>query len=361
MSEKDCCLAFSISPGIGPVKFKHLIKIFKTAEDIWNAEENELEEILGNKLNEKFQKFKKEFELEKYLKILKVKKVEFIGFTEKDYPEKLKKIPNPPIVLFIRGDRSLLNLKYKLVAIVGTRRITEYGKNVTDLFSTRLSESGIVVVSGLALGVDVRAHVSCLKNNGKTVAVLGNGVDLCFPIENQKVYDEILMKTGLIISEYFPGTSPTAGTFPARNRIVAGISDGILVTEGASDSGSLITANFGLEYGRKVFAVPGPITSSLSAAPLRLIEKGAKLVVSPEDIIRELGIKNYELSKNKKAFVGLSSEEKKVIELLENESLDFDEIVRRLKIDSSRVGTLLSMLEIKGLIRNSGGKFSVNT
>ncbi|MBP9716855.1 MAG: DNA-processing protein DprA [Candidatus Levybacteria bacterium] len=351
-------LGFSNFPGVGPIKFEKLLKYFGSAELAWKSDPKEFGEVAGKSLISKFETFRKEFDIEKYEEGLVKQKINFVCLHEKEYPTRLKKIKNPPIVLYSKGKVDF-NLEQKLLAVVGTRKITNYGRSITEMFASELASQGLIIVSGLAIGVDGVAHTASLDSHGITIAVLGNGVDICFPRENQKIYDRILGGNGAIISEYPPGQEPSVGSFPARNRIVAGLSDGILVTEGASDSGSLITANFGLEFGRKVFAVPGPITSSLSAAPLRLIEKGAKLVVGPEDIIKELGIKPSELPKNKKTFAGLTNEEKKIIELVENESLQFDEIVRRLKLDSSKVGTILSMMEIKGLIKNLGGNYSV--
>ncbi len=357
-NEKKYYLAFSNFPGVGPIKFEKIIREFGSAKDAWNASSLALKQILGEKLTVKFEVFRKTFEMERYEENLTKQKISYICSFEKSYPKRLKTIKNPPIILYSKGKLGL-NSEQKFLAIVGTRKITSYGKSITKMFAGELAEQGLIIVSGLAIGVDSLAHTACLDSHGITVAVMGNGVDICFPRENQKVYDRIISEGGAIISEYPPGEKPSIGSFPARNRIVAGISDGILVTEGASDSGSLITANFGLEFGRKVFAVPGPITSSLSAAPLKLIEKGAKLVVTSEDIMRELGIKNHELRKNKKKYESLNLEERKIVELIENESLSFDEIVRSLKLDPSRVGTILSMMEMRGVIKNSGGNYSV--
>lgn len=359
MSEGSYYLGFSNFPGVGPIKFEKLIKEFGSAKNAWKSDPKEFGEVVGNSLISKFETFRKEFDIEKFEEKLVKQKISYVCLFEKSYPTRLKSIKNPPIILYSKGKFDLSS-EQKILAIVGTRKITSYGKSVTEMFAGKLAESGLIIISGLAIGVDSIAHTACLDARGITVAVLGNGVDICFPRENQKVYDRIVSEGGAIISEYPPGQEPIVGSFPARNRIVAGMSDGVLVTEGAADSGSLITANFGLEFGRKVFAVPGPITSSLSAAPLRLIEKGARLVVSPDDVIRELGIKVSELPKNKKVFEGLSREEKKIIELIENESLSFDEIVRCLRFDTSQLATILSIMEIKGLIRNVGGKYSMS-
>lgn len=354
--ERNYYLFFSKAPGIGPKKFDLLLRNFGSAKKAFESNDNELLKILGEKLTNNFLEFRKEFSIEKYLENLDKQKINFIALSEIKYPVNLKKISNPPVVLYTKGKYEFNSLE-KYLAVVGTRRVTSYGKSVTEMFASKLASEKIVIVSGLALGVDGLAHKSSLEVSGKTVAVLGNGVDMPFPRENQKIYDEIISSGGLIVSEYAPGTLPTIGTFPARNRIVAGISDGILVTEGASDSGSLITANYGLEFGRKVFAIPGPVTSNLSAAPLKLIEKGARLVVSPDDVLKELGVNKS--SEKIEKIKSENKDEQKIIEMLENESLSFDEIVRKIKFDSSRVGTILSLMEIKGIIKNSGGNYSL--
>ncbi len=354
MQEKDYCLAFSLSPGIGPKTFLMLLKNFGSAKNAWNADEKDLTSILKVALASKFLKFREEFDFDRYKKQLIKQKISFITFTDKNYPELLKQIPNPPIVLYAKGNIKLLDMENK-IAIVGTRHITNYGRQITEMFAGELANLGLVIVSGMALGVDGIAHQSTIENKGKTIAVLGNGVDLPYPYENQKLYESILDSEGLIISEYPPGMPPSVGSFPARNRIVAGLSSGVLVTEGASDSGSLITANFGLSFGRKVFAVPGPITSSLSKAPLDLISKGARLVTSAEDILKEFEIK---ASIRKMDVKGETKEENLILEILENESLGFDEIKRLTKIDSSKLGGILSLMEIKGIIKSNGGNFS---
>jgi DNA processing protein len=363
MQEQSFYFAFSNFSGVGPVKFNKLIKHFGSAQKAWKSDLSEFEVIAGKSLTSKFETFRKEFDINENLKTLKKLKIELITNIDKEYPSLLKKIPNAPIALYVKGNKKFLNSQdNKMIAVVGARKITSYGWVITEMFAGDLARAGFVIVSGMAFGVDGIAHKAAINVKGKTVAVLGNGVDLPYPRENQRLYEEILDSGGAIISEYPPGEPPSIGSFPARNRIVAGISEAVLVTEGASDSGSLITANFGLEFGRKVFAVPGPITSSLSAAPLKLIEKGAKLVVTPEDMIKDLGVSRLyiDISNKKQKYVGLCKEEKKIIELIENEPLSFDEIVRRIKLDSSKIGSLLSMMEIKGIIKNSGGRYSVN-
>lgn len=269
--ERDYYLAFSLVNGIGPKTFILLIQNFKLAKKAWNATSNKLKKAgLSERLIQRLQKAKQEFNLQDYKEKLKHKKALFIALYDKEYPRLLKEIENPPIVLYVRGDISKINFD-RIIRIVGTRKITNYGREVTAIFSTELSQAGFTIISGLAMGVDAAAAWSAIDSGGKIIAVLGNGVDLCFPSSNEKLYDKILDKNGIIISEFPLGQSPSIGSFPSRNRIIAGVSMGVLVTEGAKDSGSLITADYAFKFKRKVFAIPGPITSSLSVAPLKLI------------------------------------------------------------------------------------------
>ena len=358
--ERDYYLGFSLISGIGPKTFKKLLKHFKTAEKAWNSTSAGLINAgLSNRLIQKFEKARNEINIKNYLEKLKQKKASFIALCDKEYPSLLAQIENPPIVLFVKGDISKVDLD-KTIGIVGTRKITNYGKEVTNLFSFDLAVSGFTIVSGLAMGVDAVASSSAIEAGGKTIAVMGNGVDLCFPSSNEQLYDKILEGNGIIISEFSLGQGPTLGSFPSRNRIIAGLSLGVLVTEGAKDSGSLITADYAFKFKRKVFAVPGPITSSLSVAPLKLIEKGARLVVSADDICRELKVESskFKVKKNKNT-EGLSKDELRILQVLENEALHFDEIVRKLSQDSAKTATVLSMMEIKGVIKNNDGFFGL--
>ncbi|MEK7450932.1 MAG: DNA-processing protein DprA [Patescibacteria group bacterium] len=365
MSEKLYWLPFSVFPGIGPAKFKKLLEEFKTAKNAWNASSlarPRLAKLLGEKLTEKFEDFRNKFSIAEYSKKLKNKNVWFLILTDKDYPQDLLKINNPPFVLYGRGSPSSLRSSGPSVAVVGARRTTQYGREVTKLLTTDLVLNGFTIVSGLALGVDAISHMTALENGGKTIAVLGCGVDCCTPFENRKLYDRILQGQGAIISELPLGEPPSRGSFPARNRIIAGLSLGVLVTEGAEDSGSLITAEFARKFNRKIFAVPGPITSSMSKGPYGLIRKGAKLVTTAQDVINELGTPNGSGIKNQELRIkkGDTEEENVILKLLENEAVHFDEIVKRSKFSSSKLGSLLSMMEIKGLIKSlDGGMFSI--
>ncbi len=375
MDEREYWLGFSAFPGIGPLKFQKLITKFGSAKDAWTATATDLSESgIGEVITAKFDTFRNNFSVSSYAKRLQDSKVPFLILTDNEYPDLLKQIKNPPFVLYAKGDiegtllgnENFLGPAIRLsssenfvpslrqntsIAVVGTRRVTEYGREVTESLTRELVFNNFTIVSGLALGVDAIAHKTAIENNGKTIAVLGCGVDCCSPRENSDLYNRILSSGGLVISELPLSHDPTRGSFPSRNRIIAGLSLGILVTEGAEDSGSLITADYALKFNRKLFAVPGPITSQLSKGPNSLIEKGAKLVSSLDAILTELSVQQKGI-KSIKSIRGESREEQLILDILENEPLHFDEIVRRSNFTSSNVGSVLSVLEIKGIIKS---------
>ncbi len=370
MQERSYWLGFSSFSGIGPKKCEALLNEFGTAEDAWKADFKNLEKVLGKALTPKFADFRDSFSIADYEKQLLRKKVGYLILTDKDYPFLLKQIKKPPFVLYYKGNIEILKQDvptgrqvqddYKSIAIVGTRRITEYGKQVTTSLTMDLVNNGFVVVSGLALGVDAAAHKATILNKGKTIAVLGCGVDCCYPRENQQIYDNILESGGAIVSEYSLGEPPSKGSFPSRNRIISGLSCGVIVTEGSADSGALYTADDAFANGRPVFAVPGPITSSLSKGPHGLIGKGAKLISGAGEIIEELGFRGDRRDKGErgaKSFKGDTKDEQRIIDLLQNESLHFDEIVKRSKIRSSKLGGILSMMEMKGIVKSQEAGF----
>jgi DNA processing protein len=279
-SERKYWLALSVCDGIGPVRFQKLLQHFGSAKKTWDASFEELRESgIGKKISQDLIDFKKRFYPVEYEDRMWKLQISYYALQDEEYPELLKQIKKPPTILYKKGTY-MFNKNDILVSVVGTRKITEYGKEVTRLLVSELVASGCVIVSGLAIGVDAVAAEAAIAAGGKTIAVLGSGVDLCTPAENTSLYEKILESGGAIVSENALGMTPNKGSFPARNRIIAGLSRGVLVTEGAEDSGSLITANFAFEFGRKVFAVPGPITSSVSKGPISLIAKGAKMVMT---------------------------------------------------------------------------------
>ncbi len=238
---------------------------------------------------------------------------------------------------------------------MGTRKVSGYGRLVTEKLVSELVEAGLTIVSGLARGVDSVAHQTAVKEKGRTLAVLGGGLNHIFPPENTRLAEEIAKGFGAVLSEFPPDSPSLPGNFPARNRIISGLSRAVLVTEAAEDSGSLITARDALEQGRDVFAVPGPITSELSKGPLTLIKQGALLVTSADEILEELGlgkIINPRLQMTNS--IVLSEAEQKIVDCLAPESKHVDEICRELKISAATVSAALIKMEISGLVKNLG-------
>jgi len=291
LEEKKYWIAFSVFEGIGPVRFKLLKDYFGSAKNVFEASEKNLKETgLSEKIINNFLDFRQSFDFSSYLLRLDRLGINVLAYDEENYPKLLKNIEDKPIVIYAKtkkkNDFSIFDRK--TIAVVGTRRITAYGKQVTAMLAKGLVEKGWVIVSGLARGVDRVAHETTIYNKGLTVAVLGCGLEMVYPPEHRQLAEKIIESGGMLISEFPPGTPMAAKNFPLRNRIISGMSLGVVVTEAAEKSGSLITASCAAQQGREVFAVPGPINSPLSQGTAQLIKKGAKLVSNINDIIEEL-------------------------------------------------------------------------
>jgi len=280
--------------------------------------------------------------------------IKTVKIENENYPKPLKEIKDAPKVLYCIG--SLPKNDEKNFAIVGTRRFSPYGKQVTLEIAGDLAEAGLTIVSGLAPGIDTFAHQATLERKGKTIAVLGTGLDekSIYPKENIKLAKKIVETGGCLISEYPIGTSGTHFTFPQRNRIVSGLSLGVLVVEAKQKSGALITANLAFEQKRKVFAVPGPIHSLNSKGCHYLIKKGAKLVESANDILKELNL-NLLIYEINRIAGGENEQENLILDTLKEEALYIDKIIERTKLSAANVAGSLAILEIKGKVRNLGG------
>lgn len=353
MDDRLYWLGFSSFPGIGPYRFKLLIEYFDNAKSAWTAGINDLKKSgIGEKTAEKLIEFRSNFSVNGYYRQLQKKNIDFLIWTDPDYPKLLSSIKNPPIVLYYVGNFDFLSLEnQKAVAVIGTRKITPYGTQVTNLLVNDLVQAGCVIVSGLAIGVDSIAHSVTVENNGKTIAVLGSGVDYCTPRENITLYQKIISSGGAIVSEYPLGQQPTIGSFPSRNRIIAGLSDAVLVTEGTIDSGALITAKDAFANNRKVFACPGPITSNYSKGPNSLLAQGALPITCAGDILKSISLSTMIC---KKEISSENIEEQTIINLLKNEQMHIDELIKRLNLTASKIGITLSLMEMKGMIRNCG-------
>lgn len=271
----------------GPVKKMKLLEKFKSPEKIYKAKKSELLKVEGisEEIVAEIEKSKDVELILKYEAYMKKHNITLINIEDKDYPEKLKNIYAPPITLFAKGNINLLNKTS--IAIVGCRESSNYGESVAKQISKELSQNNIVVTSGMARGIDTASHIGTFSESGETIAVLGCGVDIVYPRENAGVYLEIL-KRGLIISEYIVGTNPEPSYFPQRNRIISGLSSGVVVVEAKKQSGTLITTDFALDQGKELYVVPGNINSPNSTGTNDLIKQGAKLITCTEDILEDL-------------------------------------------------------------------------
>lgn len=276
--------------------------------------------------------------------------IKTITIKDKKYLELLKKIINPPEILYVRGE---LNPNEQCFAVVGTRMCSPYGKQVALEIAGDLAEAGLIIVSGLAPGIDTFAHTAAVERNKRTIAVLGTGLDekSIYPQSNLKLAQRILETGGCLISEYPPGTPGSKFTFPQRNRIISGLSFGVLVVEAKQKSGALITADWAKKQGRKIFAVPGPVHSLNSKGPHYLIKTGTKLVENANDILKELNL--LEITKPGNV-VGENKEENLILATLKEGALDIDKIIEKTKLPASIVASTLAILEIKDKVRNLG-------
>lgn len=346
--------AFNAIPGVGAVTLRRLKKHFGSFEAAWRAHPGayaavEISPQARTALGDRKSSLDPDREMQKLVQ----NNIWTITDDDSSYPPSLKEISSPPAVLYGRGEKTALATPHT-VAVVGTRRPTPYGIEATEAVVAGLAPAGVTVVSGLATGIDTKAHKTALEHRGVTVAVLGSGVDpmSLFPPENRGLSERIAVSGGAVISEYAPGTPAVKEHFPMRNRIIAGISQGTLVVEAREKSGALITARLALEENRDVFAIPGSIFSAASHGPNRLIQQGAKPVHSAQDIFEELGIDGAAAMRHYAA-QSLGRDETMVLNLT-REPCAVDDIRLRSGLSSAAVVASLALLEFKGLVRNLG-------
>lgn len=283
-----------------------------------------------------------------------------ITIKNKEYPEILKNIPNPPTQLYVLGNDSLLN--ENSVAIIGSRVCTPEGAKIAEDFARDLSKNGICIVSGMAQGIDTAAHVGALKAGGKTIAVLGGGFNHIFPKENEKLFESIIENGGAVVCEYNENTKPEAKRFVQRNRIVSGLSIGVLIVEAKHRSGTSITASFAKSQGKEIFCIPHSLNQKEGIGTNRLIKNGAKLVTSPEEIIRDLNIKvkeNKNCREKQIEIINVPEQYMPVYKYIGKNPINIDEICKKTKLEISKVNYILTMLELEGYIEQLPGKFFV--
>lgn len=343
---------------IGTKTIEKLMFHFGTAEAIWDHmkdEKNNVKFLKDDVINNLIKK-QHNFE-EKFLEKIDKARVKITTVLDDDYPKKLRDIINPPSILYCKGDTSCLN--DLSIGIVGSRKATAYGKQCADKFARELSSCGITTISGLANGIDSIVHRSTILVEGKTIGVLGCGINIIYPLKNRELYDMIESSGGAIITEYPFDMAPLAGNFPCRNRIISGLSSGLLVVEAQDKSGTLITASHAADQGRDVFAIPGNINSVFSIGTNKLIRDGAKLVLSVEDIIEELpefNILKYKGSSKKINYDILNEIEKDIVDILKEGEKTFDDISNLKKYSVAEILSCLSILEMKSIVTQAAGK-----
>jgi DNA processing protein len=352
-------LALKMIPNLGNITYRRLLDRFGDPVDVFNAGLHELLKVEGIRTETAKRIVANEWEGDPHEELERMKRIgaRLIRLVDSSYPMDLKQIHDPPPLLYIKGND--LPLQKIMIAVVGSRNPSPYGLKVTEEICHGLAMRNIAVVSGMAMGIDAAAHWGCLKAKGSTVAVLGSGIDVIYPGSNVKLYHSIA-DHGSVITEFPLGTPPEGWNFPIRNRIISGLSKGVVVVEASRRSGSLITASLALEQGREVFAVPGSIESFKSTGSHFLIKQGAKLVENADDILQELGIISPSsgdgLPAKKPAVPPLEEDERRVFDILSDYPIHIDHIVRSSGFDSAKVASILTRLELKGVINQLPGK-----
>lgn len=361
MDDLQAWLTLYAVPGIGPARFRALLTKFGSPETVLRAKAKDVctvpgidegtVQAIGLKQDHEF--------VEKQLQCIEKYNVHVSTYLDADYPQNLKEIYDAPPLLFVRG--VMTEQDSIAVAIVGSRISSDYGKLIAKRLGGELAQRGVTVVSGLARGIDTVGHRGCLEKKGRTIGVLGCGVDVVYPPENKKLMNDII-EGGAVVSEFFMGAKPEGTHFPRRNRIISGLSLGVVVVEAGERSGALVTAEFALSQNREVFAVPGQVTSMRSKGSNRLIKEGAKLVASVEDIIEELSpsLQLHDASKSSvMPEIRFSDDEKKIYETLSDKPIHIDAIAKQSLFPSARTLSLLLSMELNGTVKQLSGKMFV--
>ncbi len=345
-------IGFNIVPGIGPIRFKILLAHFGDAERAWRASTAELRAAgLDKRSIQNLVRTRGRLSLEEEMEKIARAGAQLITWDDPAYPPHLRHIYDPPFLLYVKGE--LLEADEWSVAIVGTRRASVYGKEVTKQLAGDLARNQVTVVSGLASGIDAEAHRAALEAGGRTIAVLGNGLDIVYPPRNEALSRRIA-ESGALVSEFPLGTRPEARNFPRRNRIISGLTLGTVVTEAGPVSGALITARYALEQGRDVFAVPGNILARQSQGTNELIRDGATPVLSVEDILQGLNLSMISQHQEVRAIVPENETESALLSYLSTNPIHIDEIVRQSGLPAALVSSTLLMMELKGMVRQEG-------
>ena len=344
-------LGFNMVPGIGPVRLRTLLDCFGDIKSAWHASPHALREAkLDRRSLRNLIKARKQVDLDKELRKVEKAGVQVLTWRSQDYPTLLSQLPDAPPVLFVKGE--IMALDEWSVAMVGTRKASAYGREVAYRLGTELARNGVTVVSGLARGIDGVSHQAALDAGGRTIAVFGSGVDVIYPAEHRKLAERIA-EQGALVSDYALGTKPEAMNFPPRNRIISGLSLGTIVIEAGYRSGALITADFALDQGREVFAVPGSILSPGSAGCNRLLRDGAHIVTEICDVLEVLRLDNLHEKRQARMVLPENATEAAVYETLSAEPRHLDKLVRASGLPAEVVSSTLVMMELKGMVRQT--------
>lgn len=349
MDSEAYWIALGKVPGIGPTRLASLLEVCGSVEGIWKASIQTLGTAgLDRRTLENLLSYRRTLDPAAELQQLTRSGVQITTWDDDDYPSNLRQIDTPPPLLYVRG--GFVEADEWAIGIVGTRRASAYGREVAHTLATELAKAGITIVSGLALGIDAVAHEAALDAGGRTIGVLGSGVDQLYPAKNRSLALR-MVEQGAVVSEYALGIKPEARNFPPRNRIISGLSKGIIVVEANERSGALITTSFAAEQGRDVFAVPGSIFSPTSAGCNRLIQNGATPLLSVNDVLEQLNMTKIHVQQSVRQTVPPEPLEADLLAYLSAAPQYIDDIVRQAELPSAQVGSLLTIMELKGLVR----------
>jgi DNA processing protein len=363
MNSTEACIALNMLPTVGPVRLRALLQVFHEPQHVLGANRDQLRKVggIGSDVADQISAWESVIDLERELKRIREFGATVITQDSPSYPKTLRQIHSPPIVLYVWGE--LKERDHHAIAVIGARRTTHYGMESAKKLSYQIAYAGLTVISGLARGIDTAAHQGALAAKGRTVAVIGSGLSKLYPPENRGLAEKICSGNGAVVSEFSMEIDPDRQTFPMRNRIISGWSHGVLVIEAGLNSGALITAAQALEQGRSVYAVPGQINAPSAMGSNRLIQEGAKLVMSASDILDDLQILLPETKPSPEAAARplpeLSEDERRVFDAIESSETPIDRIAARCDLPSATVSSTLLRLELKHLVKQLPGKYFV--
>jgi DNA processing protein len=354
--ERKYWVGFHRVPYVGPARIRRLLDRFGSLEAAWSAVPGELRAVLDDRSLESLLRTRRELSLDDEMERIARFGIEVVTLSDPTYPRLLAEIPSPPPVLYVMGTLAIED--GTAVAIVGTRRATAYGRDVATRIATELAEAGVTVVSGLARGIDGVAHTAALRAGGRTLAVLGSGVNVVYPPEHRNLAAQIVER-GALLSDYPLDTQPDAMNFPPRNRIISGLSLGLVIVEAPLRSGALITCDFAADQGREVFVVPGSVLGSASAGCNRLLRDGARPVTCAADILEDLNLGRAREQSAVQQSLPMTDDERRVLALVTAEPQHIDELAAAGNLAITHASALLAMMELKGLVRNVGAQHYV--